>query len=834
MPNSTIFSRSSTRCLTGLLLLTVLVAALLLGSQPATTMATTAADLEVYSDDATAAALPADSDALVAATAAESVPARGPGPAPVTPVAAAVPAVADTTPPAVSGMYPANGAFTGPTPAMGYDFSDPSGALWPDGVHLFIDNRCSKTIAGATDINDSSLAFTPAVPFAEGTHKAVAFICDNLFNCGSTTWYFTVDASAPRITATSPTGTLSSRDVTISAAFNDGTGSGVDTAAVSVDLDGNDISGSCAISATGLECGAGGIIDGAHTVAIEVPDMVGQSAAASWSFTVDTSVVGITGQSPAAGSWQNSATPAIAASFQPAATGGIDPGLVTVRVDGIDVTAQAAVTAAGFSYLPASPLAEGAHTVQVFAADDDGHSGYSEWTFNVDSLAPDILTTSPAGSVSGSTPAIGATYADSLSGVDSATVTLRLDGQDVTAAAVHDGAAIDYAPHDELAAGAHSVQLGLADFAGNHRSATWSFSVAAAPGSQPDTAAQLPRTLPASLNPAAGYSFFTTYISPGRWTISGMSAQPNFYHFPWYDAAAVPGRTAEVVIENQGAGEAYVAIFLGGNEIWTGPVAEAARVARPLPVGSGPIKVICPTGQALEASLVLSGDGWQTSMKALAGTELATTWLLPWYEGREAGVTNTIAIANAGAETAEVEVYIGDSLLPESLKGSFTIAPDSSALAEFPGESGGLVKIVSTNAQPLSVVQVSRFQDSVSLTPAATARQLDYRYSLDGSLFGGDGQLWLMVGNPNNDAVSFSITADGEGLPDPDNPGSDSFRLAPEQARLVPLDPGSGKTVEVDCQGCGFGKGIVLGWRARDGDSYRETLMLPEAASFWH
>lgn len=814
-------------------MLTVLVLALLLGSHPATSLATTAAVLGEYSDSATTEALPGDSDALVAAAAVESIPVKNPIVVPAT--ATAIPstpasAAVDTTPPAVSGMYPVNGAFTGPTPVMGYSFSDPSGALWPDGVHLFIDNRCSKTITGTTAIDDSSLAFTPALPFAEGNHKAVAFICDNRFNCGSTTWYFNVDASAPRITATSPAGSLSSRDVTISAAYNDGTGSGVNAAAVSVSLDGNDISGGCSIDAAGLECAAGGITDGVHNVAIAVPDMVGQSTATSWSFTVDTSVVGITGQSPADGSWQNSAFPTISASFQPAATGVVDPGAVTLRVDGIDVTSQASVNAAGFSYVPVGALGEGAHTVRVSAADDDGHSGLSEWTFNVDTAAPDILSRSPIGAAAGRTPAITATYADTLSSVDVATVTLLLDGEDITAAATHDLAAIDYVPHDDLATGAHTVQLSLADHAGNHRSATWSFNVAAGP---PDTAAPLPQTLPASLNPAASYTYLTSYISPGRWTLSGITARPNFYYFPWYDATAVPARSGEIIIENQGAGEAFVTLFLAGNEVWTGTVAEGAKVARPLPDGSGPIKVICPTGQALDASLKLSGDGWQTTMKALGGDSLSTTWLLPWYEGREAGVTNTIAIANAGAETAEVEVYIGDSLLPESRKGSFTIAPDTSALAEFPGESGGMVKVVSTNAQPLSVVQVSRFQDSVSLTAAATAKQLDTRYSFDGNLFGDAGQLWLMVANPNNDAVSFSVTVDGKQLPDPDNPENDSFRLTPEQARLVPLGSGSGLAIEVDCQGCGFGKGIVLGWRTLGNGGYRETLALPEATSFW-
>lgn len=825
-------SRSFARYLAALFLLAALLLTLLLGAHPAMTLATTAAAGE-YPETAVMPELANDAitTAPPAVTAAKAV--DGP-PATVAPIsAAAVPAATDTTPPAVSALTPADGAFTGPTPLMGYSFSDPSGALWPDGVHLYIDNRCSRTFAGPTNITAASLTFTPSLPLAEGPHRLEAFLCDNAFNCGSTYWNITVDASAPLVTETSPGGTINTRNTIIHAAYNDGSGAGIDTGAVSVTLDGNPITGSCSISAAGLDCAAGTLGDGNHEVTVVIPDLIGLAATRSWTFAVDTSAISISGQAPLDGSWQNNSRPMIGATFQPAATGVVDPNQVTVELDSADVTPGATVTSQGFDYTPAVNLAEGNHTARVTVADNDGHSGASQWSFNIDTAAPQLLGKAPTGTATGRAPAITAAYADTLSGVDPATVRLLLDSQDVTSAASHDAATISFIPPHDLAAGNHTVQLSLEDYAGNLRTATWSFNITAIAGNNGPNAAAPPASASASAAGTTSFSYYSTLSSGGRWTLTGITAQPNIYYIPWYETTAATGQKAEIVIENQGAGEAFVNAFLAGDESWTGKIPEGEKVSLALPGDKGPLKIICPTGQALAASLVLSGDSWQTSMAALNGDDLAATWLLPWYGGGEAGASNTIAVANAGIQTAEVEIYIGDSLLPESLRGRLTIAPETTALADFPGVSGGPVKVVATNGQPLAVGQVSRYRDSVSLASAATFRQLDTSYSLDGNLFNDVDQLWLMVGNPGGDTVDLSITAGGAAVTDPEQPGSDTITLGPEQSRLIPLERFNGDGIEVNCDGCGFGRGVLVGWRAISGDSYVEALAPPRQSSSW-
>ncbi|RJQ44474.1 MAG: hypothetical protein C4534_06430 [Gaiellales bacterium] len=822
----------ATRSLAAAMLLALGVV-MLLGTQPAPTRATTAAG-DQYADSGDAASTLqesfAASDESAAADAAgkSAQPVLPQAPAQVAAPAAAVPAITDTTPPAVSGLTPANGSFTGPMPVISYDFSDPSGALWPDGVHLYIDNRCSRTLPGTTDISSSNLTYTPAAPLSEGPHRLKAFLCDNLFNCGTTQWNITVDASAPRITAVSPTGSLSSGDATIEAAYNDGSGAGVHAAGVRVSLDGSDITGACSVTTTGLSCAANGLSQGTHQVSITVPDLVGLSADSSWSFSVDTSSVGVTGQTPAPGSWQNSARPVISASFQPAASGTVDPGALSVRVDGADMTHLANAGTGGFSLTPVDPLGEGAHSIEVQIADDAGHSGVGAWSFSIDSEMPRITGRTPAGAAGSAMPLIQAAFQDALSGVDPASVRLTIDGEDVTAAATYDAFGISYTPHHGLAGGSHSVQLDVTDYAGNRRVETWSFTVAAsAAPAQPGSGA--PAVTPVETRIATTYSYVTTLFSPGRWSLSGVTSQPNTYFFPWYEPAAGTGQSADIIIRNKGAGEAFVSLFISGDESWSGKVPEGGEVAVPPLSGNGPIKVICPTGQHLEASLRLAGDGWQATIAGVSSDTLSPVWMLPWYEGGEPGVSSRIAIGNAGAKTAEVDVYIGDSLLPESLKGHFSISPDTAAMAEFPGVSGGLVKVVSTNGEPLVVGQVSRFQGSLSLTPAATPRQLDSDYAFGLASFADAGRQWLAVANPNPESVEFAVKVGGEAVPAADG---ETFRLQPEQSLLLPLEAG-GETVEVSCRDCGFGRGLVTGWRAQAGSRYSEAVVIPATRSLW-
>lgn len=95
--------------------------------------------------------------------------------------------------------------------------------------------------------------------------------------------------------------------------------------------------------------------------------------------------------------------------------------------------------------------------------------------------APTISAFSPAQAdkLADRRPNISAAYADpSGSGIDRASVRLLVDGKDVTSAATRGEGLLVYTPREDLAIGAHTVELTVGDVAGNSAKKSWSFTVA--------------------------------------------------------------------------------------------------------------------------------------------------------------------------------------------------------------------------------------------------------------------------------------------------------------------------------------------------------------------
>ncbi|ABQ27194.1 Ig-like domain-containing protein [Geotalea uraniireducens] len=96
-----------------------------------------------------------------------------------------------------------------------------------------------------------------------------------------------------------------------------------------------------------------------------------------------------------------------------------------------------------------------------------------------DSTPPVISAISPADGalLNNPLPVISASYSDETngSGINTASVRLLVDGNDVSAAASITAAAISYAPGSKLPDGSHAVSLSVADRAANVASRIWSF-----------------------------------------------------------------------------------------------------------------------------------------------------------------------------------------------------------------------------------------------------------------------------------------------------------------------------------------------------------------------
>ncbi len=96
-----------------------------------------------------------------------------------------------------------------------------------------------------------------------------------------------------------------------------------------------------------------------------------------------------------------------------------------------------------------------------------------------DVVEPAITDLSPAldETVGVATPTISADYSDALSGIDTATAKIEVDGLDVTGSASVTEGGISYTPTAALANGTYDVGVTVADKLGNSTSQEWSFTV---------------------------------------------------------------------------------------------------------------------------------------------------------------------------------------------------------------------------------------------------------------------------------------------------------------------------------------------------------------------
>lgn len=721
-------------------------------------------------------------------------------------------AITDSTSPLITAYTPADGAMTGSSLYISASYSDPepSVGIKLSSAMIHIDNRHQF----GTVITDTGISLQKT-GLTDGSHKLEAFICDNNYNCTDETWYITVDASAPAISSVQPTGTINLTSTTINAAFSDGAGSGVDASSADVLLDGANIDSSCGFFPDSVSCSSGVLAEGVHEVQVEVSDLAGNRAVKNWSFTVNANAIAITGQAPTDGSWQTSASPGIQATFHQAGAGIIDTSSITILLDGIDVSAEADRTSAGVVFRPSSGLAEGQHTVCITLNDDSGHIGRSEWSFTIDSLPPLITNETPTGDAA-SQPTISADVSDDGSGIDPGSIDLSVDGVNTTGAASITGNLVTYTPPENLTPGPHGVQLVARDLAGNQQTATWGFSV-----SQPSapTAPPAPPAAPVVARQLTLVEYWQSYAPlsgpGGNWIISGFVTFPSAYYLPWYDSSQTTSLIRdELFIRNLGAGEAIVNVLLGDEIKWQGKISENGDETFQMPdTTGGPLKIICPSGQPLEVvHRVTDGSGSENETQAISDTDLEPVLLLPWYETRPGDEGSSyLVVANAGTEEAAVDVFVGDPAQPESLKGHFSIGPETAARSLLADTSGGPVRIVSTNNQPLlASIQVSR-QATFTETFATGLSRLNDEFIFEPSGYNGAPlPVSIHVGNGNDRELRVEVRIGDDLLRDPENPENDYFVIPRHGAQAIGLDLIAGKPVEVTCTDCLFGEGLVV------------------------
>jgi hypothetical protein len=300
------------------------------------------------------------------------------------------------------------------------------------------------------------------------------------------------------------------------------------------------------------------------------------------------------------------------------------------------------------------------------------------------------------------------------------------------------------------------------------------------------------------------------YLSaPGKWVLTGFSVWPNSWYLPWYDSGPAGGPPAgEIIISNEGAGDAFVNVFMAGEEKWHDTIAEGDSKTLFFPATTGgPVKIVCPTGQSLKVSGRVNSQDRSLEIAALPEEELEPAYLLPWYDAQPGGEgKSSLVVANAGGAEALVDVFVGDPALPQSLKSHLTVTAGTAAVLDLPGVKGGVVKVVSTNSQPLVVAKKTTQKTMTDWTMGTGLLRQDKQLTLELSA----GQNHLFVGNGSTSEKQVEITT-VFGKPVSLDDMSTEFTIPPEGALALNINTSAEprEKIYLNCTSCSFGEGLV-------------------------
>jgi hypothetical protein len=336
------------------------------------------------------------------------------------------------------------------------------------------------------DVSGDAAFIQPTADLAYGLHTITWRATDVAGNARDSQWTFTVvDAAPPVISQQTPAdgwaGEL--RRPEIGFTVTDA-GTGVDPSTLRVAVDGLDVTaaGSYQDGRFTLDPAAP-LSFATHRVRVAVSDRSGNAMpAAQWSFVVvDRTPPVLADVRPDPGSSSSDRTPSISVAVSDLDGSGVDPASLVMTLDGVDVSAAAHLVDARFSYVPASPLGYGLHSVSVTMSDVAGNASQPlVWSFSVRDEAPPVVSgrqPSPGVTVAGATT-IGFDMADAGVGVDDSTLQVLVDGSDVASWGTLAGGHFRYSPGN-LGPGVHTISVTVADRAGNVAGpVVWQFLVA--------------------------------------------------------------------------------------------------------------------------------------------------------------------------------------------------------------------------------------------------------------------------------------------------------------------------------------------------------------------
>ncbi|MHB8182104.1 MAG: Ig-like domain-containing protein, partial [Acidithiobacillus ferrivorans] len=638
----------------------------------------------------------------------------------------------DTAAPIVTNLAPSGWLNSNaPIITASYSDADPSSGVNASSGAISLNGAAPLACAAS-----NGTVSCPTTSLADGSYSYTVSLADNAGNVGTTSGSFAVDTKAPTINSPSPAGYTNNASPTISAGYADG-GSGINTSAATVKLDGTALPG-CTASATAVSCPSAGLAQGSHAILVSVTDNAGNTGSLTGTFFVDTAAPVISALNPSGNG--AGAAPTISASFsEPSPASGVNLATATAKLDGLPLSG-CTVTASGIS-CPATNLAPAGHTLTVQAGDNAGNtatasgsfnvsrnyywawydsasSGYSDWVLMANPASPnnpDLWFNLLIGGLSEPLP--------SLTG---------------------------YQP-GQVPAGQVLSAIYPGVFGGPVKAV--------------------------STTGAKAILSQRTLLSSGSLEevpATDESALSGHYYWSWYDDVSA-GTTDWVMVTNQNPSPAsvYYEIRVAGQVKASGTLAAGDHVAPTFPgIIGGPLEVQAWTDSSKQAPArviatqrVTTNNG--SAINELPGTpatSLSSSYLWTWYDNKSAGVSDWVMVLNRNATPIYYEIAI-----PGQPTVSGTLTPGAAATPQFPGVIGGPVRVSawtdSTKQTPANVVSSQRvlfgpaFEEVPGLAQSSLAS--DYNWTWYDNLSANVSD-WVMVVNPNTSPIYYEVRIAGQ------------------------------------------------------------------------
>ena len=374
----------------------------------------------------------------------------------------------DAVAPALSIATPAAGAVVGSSPP------DIEGTVSDAHAVTVTVSGVAATLAGNT--------WKARVPLAEGGNDIVVRAVDAAGNAATASRRISLDSLPPQVAITDPA----------TATVVPGATLAVSGSASDANLERVEVNGVAASLQNGAFSATVPLAEGDNQLEAKAFDSLGQTATASVTVRRDGQAPAIAISSPADGAYLN------ASEVEVGGTIGAGAGL-TVTVGGEPAT----VTGDSFS-LAGVALAEGENRLIARVTDGAGNQGTHAILVYRDTVAPQLLSTAPAGGalgISGDT-AFTVTFSEKVSGAPPAAFKLETGaGASIAASGTYSGSSLTVEPAAALPSQATvrlTVGAGIADRAGNPLAAPQTFEFTTRDG-QPPALPSLAPAPPAAL-----------------------------------------------------------------------------------------------------------------------------------------------------------------------------------------------------------------------------------------------------------------------------------------------------------------------------------------------